>query len=189
MDYVPTTELEAVNAMLMMINEEPINSFSSSIAEAVLARTLLHRVSREIQSLGLHCNLEENYTLYPDSDGYIKAATDTLSVFVPGENYTMRGRYLYDRENHTKVFTKSVSATIITFLPFEDLPEHVRAYVAVLAARRFQVRMQADQTVQAMTEADEAEARVVFHSSELEAMGANYLRVGTSNISYRLRRV
>lgn len=58
--FAPVTELEAVNQILATVGESPINSLENSgVSVAALAQTFLHDVSREVQSMGLHCNSEE----------------------------------------------------------------------------------------------------------------------------------
>ncbi len=139
--YTPITELQAVNVMLSIIGEQPINTFAgTTYSEALLARTQLHNSSRAIQTEGLACNSEEHYTLNPTIDGYYMVPNDALDINPTevGLDVVWRGTRLYDRYNHTYVFTtSSMDVDIIFFLPFESLPEAARYYICIAAARRF----------------------------------------------------
>ena len=51
MQQTATTELEAINTMLSVIGESPVNTVDGSgVVDAVLARQILHEVSRHVQS-------------------------------------------------------------------------------------------------------------------------------------------
>ena len=51
-----------------------------------------------------------------------------------------RGRKLYDRKNHTDIWTKEVKASITFELDFDELPEQFRHYITVKSARIFASR-------------------------------------------------
>ena len=64
-----TTKLDAVNTMLGVIGELPVNSLGSGSqrsANVVLAENVLDETNREIQSEGFHFNTEHKYTLRKD---------------------------------------------------------------------------------------------------------------------------
>ena len=68
----PTTELEAINTMLSTIGESPVNTVEDTgNVDVVIARQILQTASREVQARGWHFNTEINYTITPDSDGYL----------------------------------------------------------------------------------------------------------------------
>lgn len=177
--YTPMTELEAVNLMLDTIGEQPVNTIpTSGVSEAVLANNGLHRMSRRIQGKGLHCNTEYSYELTADIDGKYIYPTDALFLDASDAsvNVTRRGDYLYDLDNHTDVFTTSkLKVTIIRFLPFEDLPDHVREYIAVKAARNFQKTVLGSYDLHRLTQEDESEVSANFLSIEYEAEDTTFL--------------
>lgn len=167
----PMTELEAVNSMLEMIGELPVNSLTEDgISEANLAKQTLHRVNREIQKLGLHCNTDNNYPLVPDVNQEILIPSNALQVDPtdPLQNYTTRGGKLYNRDSHTFKFSSTVNVDIVFFLEFNDLPQHCKDYIATRAARQFQARNLSSDLVHSLTEKDEFEALTEFKRRELK---------------------
>jgi len=170
LSYTPTTELDAVNTILKGIGEQPVNNLTTSgISEASLARDKLREISRAIQSKGLHCNSEEEFPLTPDSLGFVTVPGNTLSVDPSDitKDYVRRGDKLYDRENHTFTINELVLVDIVFFLPFEDLPEHVRRYITISAARIFQAETVGSTTLYNMSEKDEVEAKIEFGRKEM----------------------
>ncbi len=169
--YKPRTELEAVNTMLEVIGEQPTNSLEiSGISEVSLARELLHNVSREVQSMGLNSNTEEAYPLPPDVNGHIVVPLNVLFIDAtdPAIDVVVRGNKLYDRKNHTFVFSKPLECDMIWFLAFEDLPQATREYVTIKAARQFQSRFLGSETLFSLTAQDERAAWINLLEAEAE---------------------
>ena len=74
-----TTELAAVNIILQMLDEEPINSLGGDQPfEVTQSLSSLEEVSREIQSQGWHFNTEYKYPLIPNTEGEIILPQSTL---------------------------------------------------------------------------------------------------------------
>ena len=169
--YTPTSELEAVNIMLSLIGEQPVNSLEGGYTEALLARTALHNTSREVQKLSLQCNSEEDYELNPTIDGYYMVPADCLKIN-PSEvalDVVWRGDKMYDRYNHTYVFTtSSMDVDLTFFLPYTSLPEAVRFYIAIRAARRFAEDVVGSTDIVNFTENDENRALVAMLADEAD---------------------
>lgn len=170
MDYIPMTELEAVKTMLEVIGEQPVNSLNESgIPELEVAKSILHKGNREVQGWKLHCNTEHDYPLPVNADGEIVVPANTLNVdaSAAGHDVSLRGQRLYDLKNHTYKFTSGISVSITFFLPFEELPQHVRSYIAIRSARQFQARYLGSESIHAFTEKDEIEALREFKRMEI----------------------
>lgn len=168
--YAPMTELEAVNSMLEIIGEQPVNTLTNTgIPEVEAAKTVLHRVNREVQAWKLHANTEKDYTLPLNGSGQIDLPTNTLNVDATDLSLDVvaRGTRLYDLTNHTYSFAAPVKVTITLFLPFEELPDHARNYIAIRAGRQYQVRYLGSSDIHSLTEKDEAEALREFRRTEL----------------------
>jgi hypothetical protein len=76
-----TTELEAVNEMLMSIGQAPVNTLAvSGIKDVNIARARLQSQTRRVLSRGFNFNTDDNYTLTPDSDGIILIPNGTLKM-------------------------------------------------------------------------------------------------------------
>jgi hypothetical protein len=142
MSLTPTTRLEAVNAILANVGQSPVSTLEvSGFADVAVAKSTLDRVSRSVQKRGWHFNTEDDYTLALNTDSKIQLPPNQLRCDpMPSEcvDAVPRGAFLYDRENHTFTFTKSVKCRIVFYLDFEDLPEAAREYITVRAARLFQ---------------------------------------------------
>tara|TARA_E500000318_G_C3564138_1_gene214873 strand:- start:1359 stop:1973 length:615 start_codon:yes stop_codon:yes gene_type:complete len=158
-----TTKLEATNVMLTAIGESPVNTITSSTTTDVsIAIQILDNVSREVQSVGWHFNTDTNYLLAKNSSNQIVLPTNCLRVDNSHKDADLdlveRGRKLWDRENHTYTITKDIRVNITWFLEFTELPETARRYITIRAARIFQDRMLASETLHAFHQVDELSA-------------------------------
>lgn len=172
MVYSPSTELEAVNYCIGGIGEAPVSSLEGTAADEVLiAQQVVKEVSRSLQATGLSINTDFDFPLNPDADGFIYLPEDTLSVdpMDPYKNYVMRGDKLYNRDERTYKFTEPVLVKLVSFLPFDWLPEATRGYIIVMAARRFANRMLGSDTLYGLTEQDERKARASHMAEEMQA--------------------
>lgn len=168
----PITELEAVNVLLAVIGESPINTLNSpAVADAVLAQATLSEVSRAVQTPGWHFNIEEGFTLTPTLfEKEIQLPANCLRVSPSGADrgadVTQRGSRLYDRQKHTYKFDKSLTVDMVVLLPFEELPEAARYYITVRAARVFQARTVGSEALYQFTAQDEAMALSSLKTAE-----------------------
>jgi len=164
LSLVPMTELQAMNLMLSSIGESEVDSVSSTVEEAALARRILHRVSRQVQSKGLHCNVDSYYKLERDGDNKIPIPSNALRVdaYYKGSDYVVRGSFLYNKEinEQTFVFDDDVYVDIVWFLDYEDLPQPIRNYIAIRAGRVFQAETIGAENLAGFTEFAESEAKL-----------------------------
>ncbi len=179
-----TTELEAVNTILQIIDEEPINSLNDELPlEATTALSNLEEVSREIQSKGYDFNTEYEFPLPPNTDGTITLPQSTLSFDVPrmGVNYHMngmikdyiqRGTRVYNRTDRTYIIGKELKAIITSFLNWDDLPEQFRKWIMIRAARITAARTVGDQATVSFTLQEEIEAKANAENSDARASNA-----------------
>jgi hypothetical protein len=158
----PLSELEAVNIMLSVIGEAPVNSLEGvSTNDVIQATSILNEISREIQSMGWHFNSERDYPLVPDINGEIILASNMVRVDTdthPEYDVVQRGNRLYDKLTHSFQFGKTLKAEIIFLLPFEEIPQVARQYITIRAARIFQDRMVSSEVLHGFSEADERKA-------------------------------
>jgi hypothetical protein len=184
-----TTELEAVNEILMMagITEVPDISAStlSNVDEANQALNILRRKSREIQSAGLHCNSEVRVTLSPNGSDEIDVPANVLQIDISDSRYPdvcFRADKLYNITEHSfTVFTNDVEVDVVYQLDYEDLPEHVRRRVNIEAGREFVLRYLRDTELYQMLGKEEQEARVAFFNAEADSSDYNMLDAWPSN--------
>lgn len=171
-----TTKIEAVNTMIAVIGEAPVNTLGGTAVPitVVQAENVLDETNRAVQSEGWHFNTEYEYELTPDATtSKITLPGNTLKVDLDPEKYTnvdavQRGLKLYDRKNHTEVWSGPIKATITFQLDFTETPEQIRHYVTIKAARIFSNRFLGSREIEGFTVRDEieAKARAIDHDSE-----------------------
>ncbi len=174
------TELEALNTMLTAADEAPVQSISQAgHLPLTIAKQILNDTSRTVQSKGWSFNTEEEYPLTRDTNGEIPLAPNMLSVDVDDKwtsvKPVQRGLRLYNKKAHSFVFDSDLTGTVIWVLPWDELPQAARQYIMVRAARSFQVRMQAGESVYSLTENDELHALMALESYEADTADANFL--------------
>lgn len=164
------TQLEAVNMMISVIGEAPVNTLEgASTVDIIQAKSILSEVSREVQTVGWHFNTEKEYSLIPDVNQEIILATNIVRADAdcePDIDVVQRGNKLYDRRNHTFKFSRSLKAEVIFLLPFEELPQVARQFIVIRAARIFQDRMVGSETLHGFTEEDEKKALADLKEAE-----------------------
>nr|WP_250808771.1 hypothetical protein [Neorhizobium tomejilense] len=175
----PTTELEAINLMLSVIGESPVNTVEDTgIVDAVIARQILIQCSRDVQVVGWHWNTEINYPIVATfPEGELLLPPNTLKVDTAGQDTSVdlvqRGNRLYDRQNHTFTVGKTVRVEIVLLLPFDQLPEAARSYITMRAARQFQERMVGSETIWQFNSRDEVRAWANLLAAEAETLDLN----------------
>ena len=104
------TELEAVNKLLSVIGEAPIDKLAdistNEISDASLARKTLHEINRDVQSEGWLWNTEVDVPLSVNKDGEYDLPANALRAnFSPNRypysQYIVRGLRVYDRMART----------------------------------------------------------------------------------------
>ena len=182
-----TTELEAVNDILMSAGMPEVADLGAStlanVEEADQALSVLRRISRELQSTGLHCNTEYTVTLSPTVNEILITAdmirVDKSDTAEP--DVCVRDDKLYNLTDHTFTFTEDVECDIVYLRDYEDLPEHVRRYILARAARTFVLRYLRDTELWQALKEDETHARQAFTIGEIENSDTNMLEGYPSN--------
>lgn len=177
-----TTELEAVNTMLMSIGESPVNTLDNpGVVDAVLAKSTLDEVNREVQSRGWHFNTERNYKLVPEAFSpfniYVPNGTLYLDAVDPNIDVVTRGNpaRLYDKRNHTYEWASPVFVDMVVLLEFENLPQTARSYITIRAARLFQTRVVGSETLHGFHEQSEFQALLALKRAESARADRNLL--------------
>ena len=171
-----TTKLEAVNTMIAVIGEAPVNTLAGTAVPitVVQAENVLDETSRAIQSEGWHFNTEHEYPFTPDaSTNKIVLPSNVLTIDLDPQIYTdvdpvQRGNILYDRKNHTDIWTKDVKASVTFQLDFTEIPEQFRNYITIKAARIFSNRFLGSREIGGFALRDEVEAKARAIDSDSE---------------------
>ena len=181
----PVTELDAVNAMLFVIGESPVDTIDQdTVEEAGKALRLLRAESRLLQTRGWSFNTDEGVHLLPDSSGEIPLPPALLGITFKGADtggpLCHRAGRVYDRRRQTFAIRRAVRADLVQLLSFEDIPEVARQYVAIRATRRFQDGELGDSAIHQFCEQDEQWAWAEFLQRETEDCHYNVNRDSAS---------
>tara|TARA_R100001594_G_scaffold1281_1_gene5376 strand:+ start:1860 stop:2477 length:618 start_codon:yes stop_codon:yes gene_type:complete len=137
------TELSAVNSILGAIGQSPVSSLNFSNPEVSIIYNLLKEANKDVQAEGWSFNREWHVALEPDSNGNIIIPSNVLQIDQHDDavkrtkDVVRRNGKLYDRVNHTDVFTETTLYFDIVYLyTFNDLPEVFKRYITSLASTR-----------------------------------------------------
>jgi hypothetical protein len=178
----PTTELDAVNQMLVVVGESPVSTLDeNTLIESGMALRLLRSESRALQMRGWNFNTDESATFLPDTvTGEVRLPLNTLSVTFHGNDtggaLTYRAGKVYDRRKQSFALARSILADVVILLPFEDMPEPARNYVMIRSCRRFQDSQLGDGALHQFEESDEMSAWAEFLGREAEDSDYNINR-------------
>lgn len=136
-------QLTVINDMIGLLGESRLASLEEPHEFKGSGLALLDEENRTCQARGWWFN-SEKITLSPMLNGRISLSGDTINVRTTTNKVTQRGRYLYDLENGTDIFTSPVDIKLIRLIPFESLPESAAAYIAAKAISRFQLLYDGD---------------------------------------------
>jgi len=169
--YGVSTELDAVNSILMSVGETPVNTLTVQSPEVAIAQKTLRQVCREIQAEGWSYNTENEYPIELDTNNQCIIPNNVLqldlNIFQHGKDYDVVRRTdngimkVYDKKGHTFTFTNcsKLYFDIVWMLDFEDLPQAFKDYITIRASRVASNRMVNSAPSAKLLEADEALAR------------------------------
>lgn len=181
MPLLKTSELEAVNRVLQMLGEAPVNSLSGQFGLAKQAQDSLTDVSRRVQAEGWSFNTDYQVTIKPDSNKNLLVGSNVSRVVVdilayPDYDIIERKGKLYDRLNQTFEFTDEVKADLTYMYDWDELPEHARQYIMTRAGRQLQEAILGSPDLTKLNIAAEAEARTQFVEEETTKSEHNMIR-------------
>lgn len=174
-----TTRIAAVNVMLRNIGERQVSTLlNHTRGDVAAAVTELDSTSRSVQSEGWNFNHVPSVKFSPQADGRIPVPGNALSVTITGvaggrDEVIDRGNYLFNKTDSTYTFTEDLTAEVITHLPFEELPEVARQYIAVRAARVLAQSRVGDPGIVQYSQGDEQFARYQMEARETESADYN----------------
>ena len=171
--YGVSTELDAVNSILMSVGESPVNTLTVQSPEVAIAQKTLRQVCREIQAEGWSYNTENEYPINTDNNNQVVVPNNVLqmdlNIFQHGKDYdviirTDNGiKKVYDKKGHSFTFEncEKLYFDIIWMLDFEDLPQPFKDYITARASRIASNRMVNNPQSSRLFEADEASLRAL----------------------------
>lgn len=178
MELTALTELDAVNEIISVIGETPINTLEKlRNVDAIKALQLLRATSRQEQARGWSFNIVPEHTLTPDvytgrimwQDNYLYLKGSS------GEKLVRNGDYVKDLSTGDTTFKNSLTCEAVLLLPFEYLPEPMRTYIVTKAAFKFQSRYFGDESLTQITMQEIQEAWQHLQEFELDNNDYNLL--------------
>ena len=186
---IPTTELQAVNIMLSMIGEAPVNTITGvTNVDVSVAKNILDETSMSVQSQGWNFNTVYNKVVTIDDDSKIPLASNIIQVDANVTNFrymniVFRDGFLYDLDKDTDIFTTAPTIDIVTVEPFETIPEYARRYIAAQAARRFAARFVGAGDIVKFAQQDESDALINLQQSDARSGDVNLLEGDANTFS------
>lgn len=182
MTMARTSFLEAVNRVLQMMGEAPVNSLNGQYGLALQAQDSLNDVSRRLQSEGWSFNTDREKLLQRDASTNQIAVGPNISRVVidpyryPALDIVQRGGKLYDRYNNTYVFDEDLYVDLTIILEWEELPEHARQYITIKAGRQLQEAILGSVDLTKINLTAEMEAKALFLDEETVVSDHSMLR-------------
>ena len=179
----------AVNVMLQMINELPVNDDIElqELVEAQLAVSVLIETKKEVLAAGWDINSDENYNFPQDTAGYISVPANVLDISSKDGDLIMRDWRLYSKADKTAIFTEPQLVDVIWDTDFNSLTHPIRNFITVRAARKFQARTIMDTSVYGYSQQDEEDAHLAARRSESFTGRYNMFTSGSFGATYKAR--
>ena len=172
------SELSMINDSLLSIGEAPF--VEGTLVETLplgtdgeTAKRLIRSTMIEVQTRGWFFNVDYNFGIYPDTNGFIVLPPNTLAVdFGSTEfrhKYTLRNNKIYDYVNHTYYIPKPLAADITWLIDYASLPPEAYEYISLRAARKFQQKVIGSVETDTFTTRDEQDALVNLQRRQLQS--------------------
>lgn len=179
---VPSSELEAINAMLSTNGTSPLqigyDLSAPDRADVETAINLICSTSRGVQSKGWQFNTVRGSNLPVDDIlGTIAVPSNALKVRKTVNDaqrtwdISHRGGFLWNNTEDSDIFdddffTDGVDCDITYGLDFTDLPEPARQYIFIAASRRYQEQTLGNADLSSFSKSDEAQALAALIDAE-----------------------
>lgn len=168
------TELSAVNSILGSIGQSPVTSLDFTNPEISFIHNLLREVNVDVQNEGWSFNTEYHVTYSPDTNGYFVIPPNVIRFDVHDNqnikttNVVKRNGRLYDKYNHTDVFTADLDLDVVTLYEFSDLPSVFQRYITYRAAGRAAAQLVANPQLVQLLGTQEAQSRAACMEYECD---------------------
>ena len=187
------TELSSENTILGAIGQSPVTTLgtytvnSNQIAtydnpEIAFVHNLLKESNIDVQNEGWSFNTENHVHKIADSNGYIQFDNNALRMDFsnPEDRFydvVKRNNRLYDKVNHTDVFTagEEYRVDIVWLFSFEDVPSIFKRLITYRAAGRAATQLVTNQQLVQLIQVQEQSARAACMEYECNQGDYNYL--------------
>ena len=178
--YATSTELDAVNSILMSVGESLVNTLNTQSPEVAIAQKTLQQVTREVLAEGWVFNTENEVKFTVDANDQVSLSDAILHVdtnrFYHLDTYNVirKDGKLYDRYEHKNTFPDETTMylDVVWMYAFEDIPQSFRDYITAKATRIASLRMVSDLETNKVLEQDEIASRAA--AIEYDTRQADY---------------
>ena len=166
------TELSAVNSILGAIGQAPLTTLNFDNPEVSFIFNLLRDANVDTQAEGWHFNTEKHVKFAIDANGKIAIGDDILSMDLHDNqarrthNLVRRNGFIYDKQDHTDVFTADLDLDIVRLYNFEDLPIVFRRFIIYRASRQATTQLVANPALVRLLGVQEGQARAALMEYE-----------------------
>ena len=198
------TELSAINTILGTIGQAPIQKIDLENPEVNLIYNLLQEAIIDVLGEGWAFNKEDHITLTPDSDGFITVPANALHYDISdgqrlrSKDVTIRNGRLYDKVDHTDIFTGDVDIDVVWLFGFDldlanksevggSIPQVFKRYITAKASTRAATQLLTNSELTRILASQEAISRSVCMEYECNQGDDSYfgLKHNTSYDSYQ----
>lgn len=138
------TEREAVNEILLSLNELPLTDSDviDDIQTAIICQAELRLARKKILVQGWFFNTLD-IDLYPNTEGYIPIPNTFLSVDggATEADLIVRDWKLFDKANLTYIFDEAKNCIVIEDITFDDIPFTIADYIVQSAALQAYIKV------------------------------------------------
>lgn len=137
------TEREAINEILLSINELPLDTedLVSDIQTAVVCEKELAIARKKVLARGWVFNTT-SISFFPNVLGNISIADTFLSIDVgDNTNYVIRDHKLFDKDELSFTFEENVTLTVIEDIVFDDIPYLIADFIIQTASLQAYIKI------------------------------------------------
>jgi hypothetical protein len=178
------TELQAINQILSSVGQAPVTTLERTNPDVAISYDTLQQASREVQSEGWTFNREYSYPFTPNKDNEIAYPANVLQLDVTTDPQYYNGKQydtvkregkLYDRRNHSYVFTETLYCDVKWLFDWDDLPIPIQLYIIAKATTIASTKLVGDPEQYQLLMANESYLRAMALEYETQQGDYNYL--------------
>jgi hypothetical protein len=185
------SKLDMINTCLLGIGEDPfiegtlVNTLPIG-TDGETAKRLVETTMVEVQSRSWYFNIDYDFRLVPDTEGFITMPPNTLRVDfgnTPDKHrYVLKNGSIYDYSKQTYLIDKTLTCDVTWLVDYALLPPEAYEYISLRAARKFQQKVIGSTETAQFTERDEQDAYINLQRRQLQAQDYN---ISNSRVSTR----
>ena len=162
------TELSAVNSILGAIGQSPLTTLNFTNPETAFIYNILEETIKDVLNEGWHFNTEHHVEVTPDSNGHLIIPTTYLRYDLSdgSENRHMdvvrRDGRLYDKVNHSDIFSGSLFLDVVYLYSFTDIPSVFQRYIIAKSSSRAAAQLVANAETFKLLQQQEALSRAAL---------------------------